>query len=693
MLKARRSDRPPSPKKTINNKNNNINKFYNSKFGFVKKYIIYIFLSLILLFIGFTIFAPMLVNLKVWKPEIKAMLEAETGKIAGIQGDIELSIYPSPQIKIYGISLKDEKDGILSNFFNSNSIVAKLSIWPLLKGNIVVDKIIFEDIIINLENYPNNDPNWVFYKKENKLELDSEELNQAHTKFNQVKYPNIKVNKYEITKGNIIYNKDYKIDLKDILITKNNNADIIKGIINIDGLNFSLNSSFIKKNKLENIWKSSLSLTNKDIKIFTKGNVNFNNNYPGLVGSLEISSDELKKLSKNYKPLNLLNNKFKLISTLALNFQNKNLTYSIYNLSVNSGPFKFTGTVSGNNGKKPKIDVILSSNSINLDELNKSIKGVKGLFFKDNNKNLKAKNSYWDLYEGTMLLSIGTSKFLEYPIRDLVIDIKREEKNYILNIGKATFPGNTKISFKGNLKNDFSVFEGSSIINSDNIRQFSKWLSIDIKNISDSRLRKTKLNSNVVIRDGGASFVGINGKIDSSKVTGEVRLRYKDFNSLYANLKVDKINLDAYLEKNNQSENITKKYNLNIFAFDEINIDVAFDKFLISRNEYNNIRLMGLYKNNVLKIDELSILNFAKGNLKLTGNIDYSSKVAIYDLAINFNHNDFEEFYSFYNLPKYFKEILIEKGKIEVVVKGELNNLFSNLKFDTDRLNIIKVIN
>ena len=191
-------------------------------------------------------------------------------------------------------------------------------------------------------------------------------------------------------------------------------------------------------------------MTNKDIKIFTKGNVNFNNNYPGLVGSLEISSDELKKLSKNYKPLNLLNNKFKLISTLALNFQNKNLTYSIYNLSVNSGPFKFTGTVSGNNGKKPKIDVILSSNSINLDELNKSIKGVKGLFFKDNNKKLKAKNSYWDLYEGTMLLSIGTSKFLEYPIRDLVIDIKREEKNYILNIGKATFPGNTKISFKGN---------------------------------------------------------------------------------------------------------------------------------------------------------------------------------------------------------------------------------------------------
>ena len=170
MLKARRSDRPPAPKKVINKKNNTIKSI--NCCGFVKKYIIYIFISLIIIFIGFTILVPMLVNLKVWKPEIKAMLEAETGKIADIQGDIELSIYPSPQIKIYRISLKDEKDGVLSNFFNSDSIVAKLSLWPLLKGNIVIDKIIFEDLTVNLENYPNKDPNWVFYKKENKLELD-----------------------------------------------------------------------------------------------------------------------------------------------------------------------------------------------------------------------------------------------------------------------------------------------------------------------------------------------------------------------------------------------------------------------------------------------------------------------------------------------------------------------------------------
>jgi phosphomannomutase len=38
----------------------------------------------------------------------------------------------------------------IRSFFNSDSIVAKLSLWSLLKGNIVIDKIIFEDDWVHL---------------------------------------------------------------------------------------------------------------------------------------------------------------------------------------------------------------------------------------------------------------------------------------------------------------------------------------------------------------------------------------------------------------------------------------------------------------------------------------------------------------------------------------------------------------
>ena len=44
-------------------------------------------------------------------------------------------------------------------------------------------------------------------------------------------------------------------------------------------------------------------------------------------------------------------------------------------------------------------------------------------------------------------------------------------------------------------------------------------------------------------------------------------------------------------------------------------------------------------------------------------------KSAIYDLVINFNHNDFEQFYNFYNLPKYIQisELLIRKHTVKEI--------------------------
>ena len=134
MLKATRSDRPPLAKKVLRRKSNNTEgpKKFNS--GSFRKYILYIIIFILLLFFSFIFFAPMFINLKVWKPEIISMLQDNTGKTARISGDIKLKIYPSPQIKVYDISLVDEESGVINNFFRSDSVIAKLSFFPLLNA-------------------------------------------------------------------------------------------------------------------------------------------------------------------------------------------------------------------------------------------------------------------------------------------------------------------------------------------------------------------------------------------------------------------------------------------------------------------------------------------------------------------------------------------------------------------------------
>ena len=50
----------------------------------------------------------MFVNLKVWKPEIIAILGQYTGKDATIDGNINFSLYPYPQIVIEDVSIYDD---------------------------------------------------------------------------------------------------------------------------------------------------------------------------------------------------------------------------------------------------------------------------------------------------------------------------------------------------------------------------------------------------------------------------------------------------------------------------------------------------------------------------------------------------------------------------------------------------------
>jgi len=129
MLKATRSDRPPVAKKEIRKESNNRQRPKNFNSGYFKKYILYVVIFVLLLFFSFIFFAPMFINLKVWKPEIISMLEENTGKSARIKGDIDFKIYPSPQVKVHDISLVDDKSGVINNFIRTDSVIAKLSFY------------------------------------------------------------------------------------------------------------------------------------------------------------------------------------------------------------------------------------------------------------------------------------------------------------------------------------------------------------------------------------------------------------------------------------------------------------------------------------------------------------------------------------------------------------------------------------
>ena len=55
---------------------------------------------------------------------------------------------------------------------------------------------------------------------------------------------------------------------------------------------------------------------------------------------------------------------------------------------------------------------------------------------------------------------------------------------------QAIFPGNTEIYFKGEIVDNFKVFNGNTNLISENIKSFGNWLSFDFGNLSEARFKK-----------------------------------------------------------------------------------------------------------------------------------------------------------------------------------------------------------
>ena len=123
---------------------------------------------------------------------------------------------------------------------SKNSFLAKLSFFPLLKGNIEIERITFDNLTLNLLNESNQRPNWVFEKNTSqKDDIDNFDVKEF-SKFNQIEYPNIKVNEYNINNGTIIYNNTSKIDFDNVSIMINENSNVLEGEININNNQFIL---------------------------------------------------------------------------------------------------------------------------------------------------------------------------------------------------------------------------------------------------------------------------------------------------------------------------------------------------------------------------------------------------------------------------------------------------------------------
>src|SRR5581483_10350280 len=85
-----------------------------------------------------------------------------TGRALTIDGDISLSLLPSPALSVAGVRLANIQGGSTADMARLKSLDVSVSLIPLLSGNVQVTRVTLVDPVVLLETLPDGRANWQF---------------------------------------------------------------------------------------------------------------------------------------------------------------------------------------------------------------------------------------------------------------------------------------------------------------------------------------------------------------------------------------------------------------------------------------------------------------------------------------------------------------------------------------------------
>ncbi|MGH6915859.1 MAG: AsmA family protein, partial [Geminicoccales bacterium] len=116
--------------------------------------------ALVVLAIAAILDGPSFVDWNSYKPEIAARVKAATGRDLAIEGDISLSVLPSPTLAVEGVRFANIEGGSAPDMATLDSLEVHVALMSLLHGKIEVASVSLVRPTILLETLPDGRANW-----------------------------------------------------------------------------------------------------------------------------------------------------------------------------------------------------------------------------------------------------------------------------------------------------------------------------------------------------------------------------------------------------------------------------------------------------------------------------------------------------------------------------------------------------
>lgn len=117
---------------------------------------------LLLIILAIIIAAVELMSWNFLKPVIAERIEAATRRSVAIHGDVEVSLFPSPQLSLHDLDLDNPEWASAPHMLEAERVSVLPSLSDLLQGNVVLENIEFLGATLNLEQRADAPSNWAF---------------------------------------------------------------------------------------------------------------------------------------------------------------------------------------------------------------------------------------------------------------------------------------------------------------------------------------------------------------------------------------------------------------------------------------------------------------------------------------------------------------------------------------------------
>jgi len=520
-----------------------------------------IFAGLIVVAVAAALILPGFIDWNEYKGDITAEAHKATGRTLTINGDISLTVLPSPALKVADIHLANAPGGTAKNMVSLQALEVDVALWPLLSGELQVQSVHLIEPVIALEIDKAGKPNWDFSAAASNAGAASTSDSAAG------QTPAFRLDSLVIENGTLTFN-DASSGLSERIdaLTAEVSARSLdgpfdaKGKVTSHGLPLGFDLALGRLTPGVALPLSLDLVVGKETgSISLRGNLSRPDVSGEFTGRIEISGADAQALVRVLStaanaPVAELAGLKQAIS-LHSDVSADAGVVGLNNLALKLGEMTATGAINAVLGDAPRIDAALDVNRIDLDAWMAAAAGeadkpdpASAAATPATGENKAAPFVIPPDLSGAVALNVNALTYKGASIREFTASAALAGGVVTIEKIAAHLPGGAAVDVVGTVAavDGLPLFEGGLRASADNLRGFLTWMGVDLSAVPQDRLRGASLAATVRSTPELAEVYGIDLRLDSSTLTGGAAYAFRERPAFSVDFAVDQLNLDAY---------------------------------------------------------------------------------------------------------------------------------------------------